>query len=109
MALVSRAAHSAIKEFERRAYTNKRLAYYFDDPLSFRSLMARTHMVISGSFALQFFDRSFYSNSDLDLYILPDRSIVEVGSYLLEEGYVFKPTAWQSSDFASEIKRTMGI
>lgn len=107
MALVSRAAHSAIKEFERRAYTNKRLAYYFDDPLSFRSLMARTHMVISGSFALQFFDRSFYPNSDLDLYIQPDMSIEVVGSYLLNEGYLFKPTPWQSSYYASEIKCTL--
>lgn len=108
MALVSRAVHSAIKEFKRRAYNiNKRLAYYFDDPLSFRSLMARTHMVISGSFALQFFDRSFYPNSDLDLYIRPDTSIEVVGSYLLNEGYLFKPTPWQSSHYASEIRRTL--
>lgn len=46
---------------------NHQLRDYFTDPLSFRELQARTGMIISGSFALQFLHRVAYPNSDLDL------------------------------------------
>ncbi|KAF8333776.1 hypothetical protein F5887DRAFT_921751 [Amanita rubescens] len=38
------------------------------DMLKFENLMKKTNAVISGSTALQFFDRTFYPNADLDLY-----------------------------------------
>ena len=87
MASVCRGIRSVAKDFQRRAYNiNRRLELFVTDPGAFRSLMARTHMVISGSFALQFFDRTFYPESDLDIYVHPDGSIGEVGLYLIKNG-----------------------
>ena len=66
------------------------LSRFFADPVAFRALQARTGTLISGSSALQFFARTFYPESDLDLYIhsnwLPD--VVE---WMVQEGYVFVP------------------
>ena len=102
MASVSRTLYSAVKQYRGRAYNiNKRLERFFpkDQVLSFRSLMARTRMVISGSFALQFLDRSFYPESDLDLYAHPDKGIIEIGNFLTSQGYAYQPEPWQSLNF----------
>ena len=108
MASSSRAIRSATEDFARRAYNiNKKLKRYFNDPQSFRSLMARTDMVISGSFALQFFDRSFYPESDLDLYAYPNEKLHEIGSHLLKEGYTFKPVGEQIPDLSLEVEYTL--
>jgi hypothetical protein len=59
-----------VKDYFARAFNiEKRLSRYFDDPKSFRKLQAETLTVISGSTALQFFQRNFYPESDLDLYV----------------------------------------
>ena len=87
MSYVNHTVRSATQDFASRAYNvNRRLLRFVKDPVTFRSLMARTRMVISGSFALQFFDRTFYPESDLDLYLHPNRDMIEVGLYLEREG-----------------------
>ncbi|KAI0696059.1 hypothetical protein C8T65DRAFT_615610, partial [Cerioporus squamosus] len=86
----------ATKDFASRAYNiDRRLRRYFSDPLAFRALMSRTGLLISGSFALQFFDRSFYPNSDLDLYVWTDESVIEAGNWLKTEGYIYKSSSDQ--------------
>ena len=108
MASVNRNIRMGVKDFQERAYNiNKLLQHFFDDPLAFRSLMACTHLVISGSFALQFFDRSFYYHSDLDLYVHPNNSIVDIGRHLVQEGYSFIPFSWQQPDYATEVERIL--
>jgi len=55
-------------------------------------------MLISGSTALQFFDRSFYPDSDLDIYVehlYADR----IAYWLLSIGYEFVPRKQQTKDF----------
>ena len=109
MSSVSGDVRIAVKDFERRAYNvNKHLARFFSDPLSFRSLMAKTRMVISGSFALQFFDRTRYPGSDLDLYAYRDDGVHEIGKFLLAEGYVFQ-RSWSQEwdDFHQEVDRIL--
>ena len=59
----------------------KLLSRYFHHPETFRHLQATTGTVISGSSALQFFDRSYYAKSDLDLYV-PLAWRAKVGQYL---------------------------
>lgn len=88
----SKVARAALAEHSIRAYNiNRHLRYFFNDPLSFRSLQARTGSLISGSNALQFLDRSFYPGSDLDIYVHPGHTL-EVGNWLMnEEGYTFVP------------------
>lgn len=78
------------------------ISRFFDDPLDFRKLQARTSTIISGSSALQFFDRSFYPSSDLDLYA-HRRYRREIGRWLLRQGYVFRPNKRQAPDFESAI------
>lgn len=79
------------------------LSRFFVDPLAFRALQARTGTLISGSSALQFFARTFYPESDLDLYIhsnwLPD--VVE---WIVQQGYVFVPAEGQPADWKEAAK-----
>ncbi|KAH7924257.1 hypothetical protein BV22DRAFT_1035321 [Leucogyrophana mollusca] len=90
----------AVQEYSRRAFSiNRHLSRFFADPLGFRSLQARTGTLISGSNALQFFDRTFYPRSDLDIYVHPGH-VREVMEWLAEmEGYEFIPTNKQPGDF----------
>ncbi|PIL32290.1 hypothetical protein GSI_05535 [Ganoderma sinense ZZ0214-1] len=82
---------------------DKCLARFFPDPLAFRRIQARTSTLISGSFALQLFDRTSYPSSDLDLYLhLEHRRTV--GRWLIDEaGYSFFPYRGQEEDFESAV------
>lgn len=97
-----RAAHQAVHEYFSRAYNiNKHLVRFFLDiahVLQFRSLQARTATLISGSQALQFFNRVRYDDSDLDVYV-PFRHRHELGRWLIGQGYRFRPTATQNPVF----------
>ena len=83
---------------------NTHLARYFSDPLGFRSLQAQTGTLVSGSNALQFLDRTFYPDSDLDLYCFK-REREAVGTWLIAQGYTFSPNARQNSSFRDAIKQ----
>ncbi|KAK7680745.1 hypothetical protein QCA50_016053 [Cerrena zonata] len=91
--------NQSVKDYISRAFNiNHLLSQYFSDPMAFRYVQACTATIIAGSSALQFFDRSFYRESDLDLYVpMPQR--VQLGRYLLREGYKFVPTSWQHPTF----------
>ncbi|KAM5537147.1 hypothetical protein V8D89_009188 [Ganoderma adspersum] len=67
-------------------------------------LSPQTHTVISGSFALQFLDATYYPNSDLDLYILPNNTLLVLGAYLLCQGYIYVPKEWQQEDFLEDTR-----
>ncbi|KAG1891198.1 hypothetical protein F4604DRAFT_398097 [Suillus subluteus] len=99
-----RRAHEAVTHFACRAYNiNRHLSRYFPDPTAFRSLQARTGLVISGSNALQFLDRSFYPESDLDLYAHPGH-VYEALEWLESVGYKFQPDAWwRQQDWRDEV------
>ncbi|KAH6916753.1 hypothetical protein BKA70DRAFT_1090499 [Coprinopsis sp. MPI-PUGE-AT-0042] len=87
-----KAAAGAFDEFSVRAHNiDKFLLRYFSDPTGFRKLQARTATLISGSAAVQFMDRTFYPESDMDLYT-PPCHVLEVGEWILSEGYTYKPT-----------------
>ncbi|KAK7696092.1 hypothetical protein QCA50_000735 [Cerrena zonata] len=95
-----RIADLVVKSYMKRTYRIERiLSRFLSDPLKFRRLQAGTGTLISGSAALQFFDRSFYPESDLDLYVHVQFA-KEVGIFLLEDGYVFAPNSVQEDDFA---------
>lgn len=109
-----RAAYHAVSSFKGTAYNIDRLiSRFFPSSLlthshlhararAFRSLQARTGTLISGSVALQFFDRQVWTESDLDLYVHM-RHRREVGMWLMEEGYKFKPTEFQNPRFDVEV------
>lgn len=103
---INHVAYDTVQKF-RTNDINHRLTRFFEDPLSFRSLMAQTHTVISGSFALQFMDGSYYPNSDLDLYILPNDTLLILGAYLLHQGYIYTPQEWQLEDFLEDAQHIL--
>jgi len=65
--------------------------YFTDDQiLHFRQLQAMTGMIISGSTALQFFERVLYPDSDLDLYV-EHLYMRHVALWLASVGYRYVP------------------
>ena len=82
-----RIAHETVKEYMRRAFNiNPILSSFITSPLSFRLLQARTGALISGSVALQFFDRSYSSEADLDVYV-PLLLCMEATMFFVVNGY----------------------
>lgn len=79
----------AVCDYWPRAFNIQRtLSYFFEDILGFRLLQFRTGAIVSGSVALQFFDRSPFTPSDLDIYVhMLARQ--EVGEWLLKQGYMY--------------------
>ena len=72
---------------------DKRLARFVNNITRFRSQMASFNALISGSFALQFFDRVRWSGSDLDISIREKAD--EFEHYLCHvEGYQRKRTTY---------------
>ena len=77
----------------RRAFSiDKLLSPYFTptEVTQFRELQSQTGTLISGSTALQLFDRVTYSESDLDLYV-EHRFSRALAEWLLEIGYTYAP------------------
>lgn len=92
-----------VTEYIKDAFSvHTTLVRFFPDPSGFRSLQARTGTLISGSVALQFFDRAFYPTSDLDLYV-HSKHRREVGLWLLSMGYTFTPSRGQDSHFDTAV------
>ncbi len=90
-----RAAHNVVNSYIRRHFSlHKLLGRYFSDSeiLEFRMLQFNTGMVISGSAALQFFNRIVYDESDLDLYV-EHRYRKSIAVWLQHIGYEYAPHA----------------
>lgn len=85
---ISQLSHQAVNYFDKRAFNiNRHLSPFFTNPISFRNLQRRTGTIISGSNALQFFDRTHFNGADLDLYVHPGHA-GEVCDWLRESaGY----------------------
>lgn len=91
---VCKDALDMVREYIRRRFSILNLlSCYFNwnDAMIFRALMASTGMLISGSTALQFFDRTVYTESDLDLY-LDNGAVTEVSNWLISVGYRYVPS-----------------
>ena len=87
---VSSQTQDAVQSYIRRTFRLERiLAPYFkseDEILQFRYFQQRTGMILSGSSALQFFDRTDYPESDLDLYVPIDYA-KPIAAWLKNMGY----------------------
>ena len=68
------------------------LSRYFTpaEILCFRELQCVTGALISGSTAVQFFDRETYPDSDLDVYV-EHRYVRTLTDWLVKIGYKYKP------------------
>ncbi|RDB29592.1 hypothetical protein Hypma_016016 [Hypsizygus marmoreus] len=69
---VNQEEHLAVQSYQRRAFSVEDLLLrYFNDAqcIEFRTLQATTGTLISGSTAVEFFDRTRYAEHDLDLFV----------------------------------------
>ncbi|KAI0061372.1 hypothetical protein BV25DRAFT_1773159, partial [Artomyces pyxidatus] len=90
--------HACVGGYIRRAFNiDRHLARWFADPAAFRALQARTTTLVSGSNALQFFERTAYPGADLDLFT-PREHMLTLALWLLQCGYAFVPAPGQMSD-----------
>lgn len=102
----SRRLRNAVQAYIAQAFTVDRvISRYFEDPLSFRSMQARTATIISGSAALQFFNRSSYSTSDLDLYV-PMLGAGNLTRFIIENGYTFVPHLGQNQTLRDALEES---
>ncbi|KAI0706635.1 hypothetical protein C8Q76DRAFT_597016, partial [Earliella scabrosa] len=90
-------AHALAHYFNDAFDINRTLLHYFEDPIAFRCLQARTATLISGPTALSFFNRRAPVGK-LELYV-HFRHRREVARWLLEHGYQFSPASQQDADF----------
>ena len=73
---------------------DKLLSRFLDNPRTFRGLMAKHNVLISGSLALQFFQRFTWSDSDMDVYVYA-KGAREFEEYLCKtEGYRFEMSTY---------------
>jgi hypothetical protein len=90
LSLTCRIANESVASYRRCAWNiDNRLSRFFRDPVAFRSLQARTETFISGAFAFEFFSRTYYPGTPLELYT-PSEHFVEVGRWLLQDGVGYK-------------------
>lgn len=67
---------------------NQRLARFVTSPERFRYTLGKSGGLISGSFALQFFERVVWRDADLDVFVEDGRGAAELVRYVEEEeGY----------------------
>ena len=107
-----RLAQAATKDYMDRAFDiNRHLKRFFNYPLSFRVLQARTQAVVSGSSALQFMGRLYYPISDLDIFVA-NRNAQEVCDWVVYQGgkgYRFTPTAGQTAKGIVDVPTALEI
>ncbi len=97
-----KAAKSNVQVYMEHAFSVDRLlGRYFTPPeiLRFRELQCLTGALISGSTAVQFFDRATYPDSDLDVYV-EHKLVRPLAEWLVEIGYKYTPLA-QSANMAT--------
>ncbi|KAF4630958.1 hypothetical protein G7Y89_g7175 [Cudoniella acicularis] len=98
--------------FKTQWNVNRSLKRFVDNPVGLRSMLARHNALISGSFALQFFERVVWDDSDLDIYVHDDdASINAMGQYLIQaENYKFDSTFdWRSPDYQQHLKEVREV
>ena len=84
------AANNARASFTRCVFNiNCHLGHFFQNPLEFHTIQAESGTIISGSSALQFFNREIFEDSDLDLYLHLGH-LERIGAWLMKsKGYIY--------------------
>ncbi|KAJ7864794.1 hypothetical protein B0H14DRAFT_2735536 [Mycena olivaceomarginata] len=81
------------------------LSRFFGDATSvddFRRMQGYTGAIISGSTALQFFNRLTWPNTDLDIYVTRASAAIAV-VFILENGYTFSPRDFQDRNVSLQL------
>lgn len=69
---------------------DRTLQRFVNDPCEFRSQMGRHNALVSGSLALQFFERVVWNDSDMDVFITKGDGATEFSRYICRrENYLY--------------------
>lgn len=82
---------------------DRALRRFVDNPHQFRSKLGEYNAIVSGSFALQFFDRVVWPESDLDIFILDSRQEGFMAYLCESEGYVCDTTEPRAMEYEAMI------
>ena len=89
---------------------DKRLERFVQDPKGLRSQMAAHNALISGSFAIQFFERVNWNEADLDIFVEQYEDAEEFQQYLCErEGYRFEREQGEDSEVYENMSTLMKV
>lgn len=101
----SKQMYAATNNYNLRAFDiDNHLAHHFNHPTDFCSLQRQTGVIISSSNAIQFFDRTKFIRSDLDLYVT-DSFASQVGQWLTNnEEYDYYPQEGNVNNFDNALK-----
>ncbi|KAH8801897.1 hypothetical protein DL96DRAFT_772186 [Flagelloscypha sp. PMI_526] len=103
---VSKACLNIVDEFMRRAFSVDYVFSRFFTPdqiTSLRRIQAKTNFVVSGSAAVQFFERAMFPDSDLDLYV-EEQHVKMLALFITQSGYVFKHSPHQPGSLLATLK-----
>lgn len=79
--------HLAFKSYRHIVWNPERFfSRWFSSPIAFRRLLGQCNAIVSGSQALQFFDRTEYDDSDLDIFMRP-AGVIRMSYWLMDAGY----------------------
>ncbi|TCD64339.1 hypothetical protein EIP91_004249 [Steccherinum ochraceum] len=103
VAAVGQTCHTArkgVSSYTKTAFNvDTVLSLFFNDPRAFRSLLAKTGSVVSGSAALQAAARVRYPGSDLDVYVYCE-ALANVVQFMTAAGYEYHPYHHQPESLA---------
>ncbi|KAJ7495920.1 hypothetical protein B0H11DRAFT_1910206 [Mycena galericulata] len=81
--------------------------WFIDDTVDFRVMLERCGAVVSGSLITQFFDRTLYRDSDMDIFLRMG-GLPEMGAWLVSQGYIYSSTSTGYRALRRAIQRVSG-
>ncbi|KAK6206043.1 hypothetical protein LQW54_007982 [Pestalotiopsis sp. IQ-011] len=90
------------REINRVWDINARLGPYFENPIAFRDELGRRNAIITGAFAVQFFERAVWGEPNMEIMVRQGRDAEGMRRFLQQEaGYVLA-TIFPERPFAAE-------
>ena len=88
---------------------DRRLRQFVKDPLGLRAALGRFDALIAGGFATQYFDRSLWPASDLDIFAEVGDKVDSMRKYLIErEGYE-DVDGHQGQAYDNDVREFLGV
>lgn len=82
------------------------LSRWFENTQAFRQMLGQCGAIISGSTALQYFDRTSYLRSDVDI-VIPLSGTYRMGIWLLANDFIFQPRDRDFDDFTASLLKVI--
>ncbi|KAH8801929.1 hypothetical protein DL96DRAFT_1634611 [Flagelloscypha sp. PMI_526] len=104
---VCTASLRVVDEYTRRVFTVDRIFSPFftaEQTILLRQIQFDTNFLVSGSAAVQFFERTNYSGSDLTLYIAEEEDTNSLFQFIESCGYTFKNSSSQPTSLKKALE-----